>query len=57
MKAFQTQTGNLVITNYRVLFVPANQKEKYFDQLMQHQPPFVHEFFNVPIGLICRIDR
>ena len=49
--------GNLVITNYRIVFIPTAQKDKYFEQLMQGQPNFVHEFFNVPIGFISRIDK
>ena len=57
MKTFQCQAGSLVITNYRILFVAANNKDKHFEQLMQIQPRFVHEFFNVPIGYIARVDR
>lgn len=49
--------GNLVITNYRIVFVINTQKDKYFEKMMQGQPGFVHEFFNVPIGMISKIDK
>lgn len=57
LNRFHCQVGCLVITNYRMLFVANSIKDKDFEQLMQDQPRFVHEFFNVPVGLICRIDK
>lgn len=58
IKTFQTMLlGNLVITNYRVLFVINTQKDKYFEKMIQGQAGFVHEFFNVPIGMISKIDK
>lgn len=58
IKTFQTMlVGNLVITNYRIVFVIKSQKDMYFEKMMQGQPYFVHEFFNVPIGMISKIDK
>jgi hypothetical protein len=58
MKAFTHQYGTLVITNYRIVFVPTvSLKDANFEKYMTAQPRFVHEFFNLPIGLINRLDR
>lgn len=57
LRAFQVQQGHLVITNYRVLFIGQNRGDTSFDVLMQGQPKAVSEFFNLPIGLILRIEK
>ena len=50
--------GNLVITNYRIVFVVSStQKDKYFEQMMRGQPNFVYDFFNIPIAYIGKIDK
>lgn len=45
------------MTNYRVLFVGQNRGDSSFDVLMSGQSKFVYEFFNVPIGMISRIEK
>ena len=58
LKTFQNMCGNLVITNYRIVFVVSStQKDKYFEQMMRGQPNIVYDFFNIPIAYIGKIDK
>lgn len=52
---FNNLSGHLVLTNFRLLFLPTLDLE--FQTQMRRQPNFVREFFNIPLGLISRIEK
>lgn len=55
VKYFKNLTGKLVITNYRLLFIPLFEmnSQKYY----QTQGKFVKEFFSIPLGMVARCER
>ena len=55
VKYFKNLTGKLVITNYRLLFIPLfdMNTQKYY----QTQGKFVKEFFSIPLGMVARCER
>lgn len=55
VKYFKNLTGKLVITNYRLLFIPLfdMNSQKYY----QTQGRFVKEFFSIPLGMVSRCER
>jgi len=55
LRAFQRLPGQLVITNYRLLFVPhvAAKYHMYYN----NQPSFVKHYFNVPLGYVSRCEK
>ena len=52
---FQKLPGQLILTNYRLLFV-AKIHMKY-SKYLNNQPNFVKEYFNIPLGLINRCEK
>ena len=55
IKCFKSLPGQLVITNFRLLIVPKLDTLD-LQRAYHRQPNFVREFFNIPIGMISRVD-
>jgi len=55
LRTFQRLPGQLILTNYRLLFVPhvAAKYHSYY----KSQPSFVKHFFNVTLGYISRCEK
>ena len=56
LRYFKNLPGQIVVTNFRVLFIPKLEEIKY-KTLMDRQPHYVKEYFNVPFGFINRCER
>ena len=55
-KCFKSLPGQLVITNFRLLIVPKLDNLD-LQRAYHKQPNFVREFFNIPIGMISRVEH
>ena len=55
-KFFKFINGHIVITNYRLLFVPILEQLN-LQPIWQKQPQFVKNFFNIPLGYISRCEK
>ena len=54
-KFFRKIQGYIVLTNYRLLFIPKPDQALLNQMTRQHK--FVKEFFNIPLGYISRIEK
>lgn len=55
MKQFASINGQLILTNYRLLFI--TNLDSQYATIMRKQPFFVREFFNIPLAYINRVER
>jgi hypothetical protein len=56
VQLFKRLKCKIVLTNYRFLFIP-HFSEIGVSDLYSSQPDFVREYFNIPLGLVTRIEK